>query len=439
MTGTFLVMADGPVRNLAVDFYRVSGVVLIVLGHWLAGSVTYRDGYFGRQNPLADQPWTQWLTWVFQAVPTFFLVAGYAAAVSWNHRRAIEGLSRPSWLRHRLARVLGPTTVYVALVSAVVVVLDTYGVARSTLEYAGWAVAMHLWFLAVYLLVVSLTPIAFAVQRRWGLWVPAGLALGVAVVDAASLAGHVPYLGWLNYLLCWATLYQLGIAWQKGLLARVRPLLLAACSAAALALLIWLGPYPVSMIGVPGQAVQNSDPPSLAMLAFGCGQAGLVVTLAPALNRALRADLVQRVLARANSNVMALYLWHMIPVVIVAVVAYPAGLLPQPAEGGAQWWLARLEWVVILGLVTAMELALLWWGRRFFAAPLPVLEVLGGRWAEPIMLAGAGMAAYGLAFLAAEGFAPYGHLPWLTALIFAIGVLLVCLTNVGWKPQPGPS
>jgi hypothetical protein len=422
-----------------VDFYRVSGVVLIVLGHWLAGSVTYRDGYFGRQNPLADQPWTQWLTWVFQAVPTFFLVAGYAAAVSWNHRRAIEGLSRPSWLRHRLARVLGPTTVYVALVSAVVVVLDTYGVARSTLEYAGWAVAMHLWFLAVYLLVVSLTPIAFAAQRRWGLWVPAGLALGVAVVDAASLAGHVPYLGWLNYLLCWATLYQLGIAWQKGLLARVRPLLLAACSAAALALLIWLGPYPVSMIGVPGQAVQNSDPPSLAMLAFGCGQAGLVVTLAPALNRALRADLVQRVLARANSNVMALYLWHMIPVVIVAVVAYPAGLLPQPAEGGAQWWLARLEWVVILGLVTAMELALLWWGRRFFAAPLPVLEVLGGRWAEPIMLAGAGMAAYGLAFLAAEGFAPYGHLPWLTALIFAIGVLLVCLTNVGWKPQPGPS
>jgi fucose 4-O-acetylase-like acetyltransferase len=432
-------MAEGPVRNLAVDFYRVSGVVLIVLGHWLAGSVTYRDGYFGRQNPLADQPWTQWLTWVFQAVPTFFLVAGYAAAVSWNHRRAIEGLSRPSWLRHRLARVLGPTTVYVALVSAVVVVLDTYGVARSTLEYAGWAVAMHLWFLAVYLLVVSLTPIAFAAQRRWGLWVPAGLALGVAVVDAASLAGHVPYLDWLNYLLCWATLYQLGIAWQKGLLARVRPLLLAACSAAALALLIWLGPYPVSMIGVPGQAVQNSDPPSLAMLAFGCGQAGLVVTLAPALNRALRADLVQRVLARANSNVMALYLWHMIPVVIVAVVAYPAGLLPQPAEGGAQWWLARLEWVVILGLVTAMELALLWWGRRFFAAPLPVLEVLGGRWAEPIMLAGAGMAAYGLAFLAAEGFAPYGHLPWLTALIFAIGVLLVCLTNVGWKRQPGPS
>ena len=101
-------MAEGPARNLAVDFYRVSGVVLIVLGHWLAGSVTYHDGHFGRQNPLVDLPWTQWLTWPFQAVPTFFLVAGYAGAVSWTHRRDTEGVSRQTWVRHRLARVLGP-------------------------------------------------------------------------------------------------------------------------------------------------------------------------------------------------------------------------------------------------------------------------------------------------------------------------------------------
>jgi hypothetical protein len=430
-------MADRPVRNLAVDFYRVSGVVVIVLGHWLAGAVTYHDGYFGRQNPLVDQPWTQWLTWPFQAVPTFFLAAGFAGAVSWAHRRDIEGLSRQTWLRHRLARVLGPTSVYVVLVSVVVVVLDATGVVSSTLEYAGWAVAMHLWFLAVYLVVVSLTPIAVAAQRRGGLWVFAALAVGVAAVDALSLGGHVPYLGWLNYLLCWGALYQLGIAWRNGLFAGSRPVLLAAGSAVALALLIGLGPYPVSMIGVPGQAVQNSEPPSIAMLAFGCAQAGLVMALAPALNRALRGGLVQRALARANSNVMALYLWHMIPVVIVAIVGYPAGLLPQPVEGTAQWWLARLEWVVILSVVTAVELVLLWWGRRFFAAPLPVFGTFKGRSAEPIMLAGAFLAAYGLAFVAAEGFAPDGHFPWLTASIFAVGVLLVTLCPAVYRPPVG--
>jgi surface polysaccharide O-acyltransferase-like enzyme len=398
------------------------------LGHWLAGSVTYHDGYFGRQNPLVDMPWTQWLTWPFQAVPTFFLAAGYAGAVSWSHRRGTGGFSRPTWVRHRLARVLGPTAVYAALVSLVVVVLDTTHSAGSVLEYAGWAVAMHLWFLAVYLVVVSLTPIAVAAQRRWGLWVPALLGVGVVVVDVARIGGHVPHLGLLNYLLCWGALYQLGIVWHGGLLSGRRPVLLAAVSAVTLAVLIGLRAYPVSMIGVPGQTIDNTTPPTVAMLAFGCAQAGLVMAVAPALNRALHAGPVRRLLSVANNNVMALYLWHMVPVVIVAIIGYPAGLFPQPAEGTAAWWLTRLEWVAILGVVTAVELALLWWGRRLFAAPLPTLTTpLTERWNEPITLAGAVMAAYGLALVAAKGFAPDGHFPWVTALVFTLGVVLVAV------------
>jgi surface polysaccharide O-acyltransferase-like enzyme len=417
--------ADNPERNLAVDYYRVSGVVLIVLGHWLAGSVTYHDGQFGRQNPLVDLPWTQWLTWPFQAVPAFFLVAGYAGAVSWTHRHDTDGVTRQTWVQRRLARVLGPTAVYVALVSVVVVALGACGVAGSILEYAGWAVAMHLWFLAVYLVVVSLTPIAIAAQRRWGLLVPLVLALVVAVVDVARIAGHVPYLNWVNYLLGWGTLYQLGIAWHGGSLAGRRPWLLAGVSSVALALLVWLKIYPVSMIGVPGQTIDNTTPPTVALLAFGCAQAGIAMAAAPALNRALRAMRVERALSVANNNIMALYLWHMIPVVIVAIVGYPAGLLPQPPEGSADWWLARLEWVVVLSIVTAVELVLLFWARRVFAAPLPLLGVpLTERWAEPVMLAGAAMAAYALSLIAAEGFAPDGRFPWLTAAIFAAGALL---------------
>jgi surface polysaccharide O-acyltransferase-like enzyme len=423
--------AARPARNLAVDFYRFSGVVLIVLGHWLAGSVTYRDGQFGRQNPLVDLPWTQWLTWIFQAVPVFFLVAGYASAVSWMRRRDTEGFSREAWLRHRLARVLGPTAVYMALVSVIVLILLACGVPSSVLEYAGWAVAMHLWFLAVYVVVVSVTPIAVAAQRRWGLLVPGVLAAAVVAIDAVAIAGHVPYVGWVNYLLCWGLLYQLGIAWHGGLLSGRRAVLLASGSAVTLGLLIWASLYPVSMIGVPGEQVQNTTPPTVAMMAFACTQAGLAVALAPALNRILRPSLVQRVLSTANSNVMALYLWHMIPVVIVAIVCYPAGLLPQPLEGTAAWWLIRLEWVTILSLVTAVEMMLLWWGRRLFAAPLPMLGIpFRERWGEMVMLAGVAMAASGLHFFAYAGFAPDGHYPWVAALVFAVGAALVALRPV---------
>jgi fucose 4-O-acetylase-like acetyltransferase len=421
-------MAEAPARNRAADFYRVVGVILIVLGHWLAGSVTYHDGAFGRQNPLVDQPWTQWLTWIFQAVPTFFLVAGYAAGVSWSHRRG-DDMSRPVWVRRRLARVLGPSTVYVAAVAACVVASESAGVSGSLLEYAGWAVAMHLWFLAVYVIVVSLTPIAIAAHQRWGFLAPAALALCVAAIDIVTLIGHVPHIGRLNYYFCWALLYQLGIVWQRGLLSGLRAGMLAAGSACALGLMLWLRLYPVSMIGIPGQGVQNTSPPTVAMMAFGCAQAGLVIGVAPMVNRMLRSDAIRRVLSQANTNVMALYLWHMIPVVIVALVGYPAGLLPQPAEGGIAWWLGRLEWVAVLSVVTAVELVLLWWGRRLFAAPLPALNVLTGHWAEPVIWAGAVLASYGLTDLAAQGFAPDGHFPWITATIIGVGVLLVAVCS----------
>ncbi|GAB3026463.1 acyltransferase family protein [Mycobacterium bourgelatii] len=420
--------ARAPARNLAVDYYRASGVLLIVLGHWAAGVVTYRDGYFGRQNPLVDQPWTQWLTWPLQAVPVFFLVAGYAGALSWNHRYHQDGTPRQEWLRRRLARVLGPTAVYVGLVSLVVVALQASGVAGSVLEYAGWAVAMHLWFLSVYVLVVSLTPVAVAAQRRWGLMLLVVLALSVIAVDLISHGTHISWIGWLNQVLCWGTFHQLGIAWHEGAFTARKSAVLAAVSAVALALLIGPGPYPISMIGVPGQTVDNTTPPSMALLAFGCAQAGLAMTLAPALNRALRPRLLQRVLSVANNNVMALYLWHMLPVVLVAIIGYPSGLLPQPPQGTAQWWLARLQWVVILAIVAALELALLWWLRRVAAAPLPTFGVpLTDRWTEPILVTGTLMAAYGLGYVSALGFAPNGRFPWITAVVFAAGILLVAM------------
>src|SRR5262249_55728119 len=154
-------------------------------------------------------------------------------------------------------------------------------------------------------------------QRRWGLWVAAALAVAVVVVDLTARHTDIPYFGWANYVLCWGTLYQLGIAWRGGLLAGRRPALLAAVSTAVLALLIWRGGYPISMIGVPGEPIQNTSPPTVAMLAFGCAQAGIMMAIAPALNRLLRGGAARRVLSVANNNVMALYLWHMIPVVIL--------------------------------------------------------------------------------------------------------------------------
>ena len=100
------------------------------------------------------------------------------------------------------------------LVLATIAVLSKVGIGRPPLSFGGWAVAMHLWFIPVYVVVVALTPVAVAAHRRWGLMVPAVLALAVAVVDV--VARSAPEVGPANYLLCWAAVYQVGICWRGG-------------------------------------------------------------------------------------------------------------------------------------------------------------------------------------------------------------------------------
>lgn len=425
-------------RSPAMDLYRVGALLLVVVGHWAAASLTFRDGGFWRENPLVELPWTQWLTLLFQVVPVFFVVAGYAGAVSWTRRGHAGRAARPDWLRRRLRRPLGPTALYVGVVLAVVAALSWAGAGGSDLEFAGWAVAMHLWFLGTYVLVVAATPVAMAAQRRWGPAVPVAMTVAVAGLDVLTLAAHVPYLGWLNYLLPWAVLYQVGIAWQAGSLRRPHALALAAGSAVLLGLLVTVGPYPVSMIGIPGAAVDNTGPPNLALLALGGVQAGLVLALAAPLDRLLAPARRRRILAVANDNVLPLYLWHMVPLVAVALVGYPAGLLPQPELGSADWWLFRLGWVAMLAVVAAGQMLLLWWGRRFFAAPLPIVRIERGwpRRGAAALLAGVLAVAVALTAFATVGFAPEGRFPAVLTGVFAAGVVLVALTPAGGQ-DPG--
>lgn len=119
-------------RELSVDLYRVAAVVVVVIGHWLVSAVTYRDGVFSNEYLLAVMPWTQWLTLVFQVVPVFFLVGGYASAASWSRNHAGKG-DGPQWVQHRVGAILGPTALML-----VVAAVDV--AARKTHRHEiGWA------------------------------------------------------------------------------------------------------------------------------------------------------------------------------------------------------------------------------------------------------------------------------------------------------------
>ena len=140
-----------------------------------------------------------------------------------------------------------------AVVLAVVSVLLGVGVDSSKLAFGAWAVAYHLWFLVTFVLLVLATPVAVAADRRWGLAVPAALAIAVAVIrhglHRRPRALHrLPQLcvGLGSQLSAWNRLAQRQIARIPTATAGVR-------SAVVLPALITWGPYPISMIGVPGE------------------------------------------------------------------------------------------------------------------------------------------------------------------------------------------
>jgi fucose 4-O-acetylase-like acetyltransferase len=421
-----------PGRNRYADLLRVCAMGGVVLGHWLLSAATFTRGQLSGVDALDYVRWGRWLTLLFQVMPVFFLVGGYANAVSWTARHA-RGEGWADWVRHRARRLLWPTAVYVTVAALAAATAKAAGVSGPELAQAGWVTALQLWFLPVYLLLIALTPAMLAAHRRWGLAVPAVMAVAAAGVDAAVLGPHLPLIGFANYLLVWGAMHQWGFAWQDGSLTRPwwRPWLLAAAGIAALAGLLTWGPFPVDMIGA-GERVANTVPPSVALLAFAAAQTGLLLAAEPAARRLLARPRWWRPVTRLNTTTMTVYLWHMVPVIIVAVACYPTGVLPQPAVGSATWWALRPAWFALLAAVLVPLVAAVMWAER----PLRRLPAGVGParpWSPAVLGAGLLAAMAGLARLAIFGFAPAGNLPLLALALCASGLLLILLSG---RPPP---
>ncbi|MER5525618.1 acyltransferase [Streptomyces sp. NPDC002677] len=418
-------------RDRYVDFLRAWAIVLVVLGHWLITALVREPGgQITAPELLATVPWTQWLTLAFQIMPLFFLAGGHAVGGSWPRAHAAGGTAA-GWLGRRALRLLLPTGLYSGLVLLAVGVCSVAGVDADTLSLVGWAMAMQFWFLPVYLLLSALTPLMYAAHRRWGLLVPPVMGAVALTADVLVVAAHAPYVGLLDYVLVWGVAYQLGFCWRDGLLTRRRlvPVMMAAGGAVAFAALVALGPFPVSLILVTGQEPSNTNPPSAAMLAWVVTQVGLCLLAAPAVRRLLDRERVWRVVGPVGATSMTLYLWHMLPVLVVAAVFYLTGLAPEPVLGSAAWWGLRIPWLLVLGLVLAGVVSAL----RPLERGLAVLYErtapdVGVQRAWPLWL-GLAMDVAALGRFAVRGFAPDGRLPVLPTTGLALGTALVMLTR----------
>ncbi|WP_420632668.1 acyltransferase family protein [Candidatus Palauibacter sp.] len=404
-------------RNRYVDFLRALSIGAVVIGHWIVAAPYAGGGEITLSNVLEYQPWTRWLTWVFQVMPIFFLVGGYSNGVSWQSA-SDKGKSYAEWLEARLRRLLGPVLALLAVWVLLGAGMGLGGVDAALVGGLSQMALIPIWFLAVYILVVLVVPLTYAAWRRYGLlsfWV---LVAAAILDDVLFLAAGLTVVGWANYAFIWVAVHQLGYAWRDGYTAGLRRgAAWAALGGVALVALVTLGPYPVSMVSVPGETMSNSLPPKLPMLALALVHTGLLLSIEGPMRRWLDRAVPWTATVLVNGMIMTVFLWHLTAATLIVGVAFvlgDVGLGVAPGSGG--WWAVRPLWLAVYALaLVPCALVFGCFERSGGGGRVPP----GWRLAIGATLACAGLALVALEGVAAPGSGPLGLRLWVLALPFA--------------------
>ncbi len=413
-------------RNRYVDLLRALSILAVISGHWIVVAPFLSDGKLSLGSMLEHQPWTQWLTWVFQVMPVFFFVGGYANGVSWKAAQR-DGRSYGEWLNTRLQRLIGPVLPLLVLWAVVGVVGHQMGVESDMIRAGSQMALIPIWFLAVYVMVVVLVPATYAAWQRFGLASFWALAIAAIVDDVLFFAADITAVGWLNYGFIWLAVHQLGYAWRDGQLAGPRKAIPWALGGLALLIgLVTIGPHPLSMVTVRAGELSNTLPPKLPMLALGLWQCGLVLTVERPMRRWLERAIPWTGTVLINGMIMTVYLWHLTASTLVIGLALLLGNVGLTiAPGSGVWWAVRPAWLAIY-LLTLTPLALMF--GRFERGRAGVPSTAAWR-----LVVGAALVCAGLALLALGGIGGSGWLGlrlWVLLLPF-VGAVLAGVLPVG--------
>ncbi len=109
-----LAAATPATRERYVDFLRAVSILVVVVGHWTIALIFWNDGVIRSTSAIGKAPGLWLATWLFQVMPVFFFVGGYANFVAYQSSRR-RGDRPLSFVRGRLRRLLVPSGVLLAV------------------------------------------------------------------------------------------------------------------------------------------------------------------------------------------------------------------------------------------------------------------------------------------------------------------------------------
>ncbi|HEX7404400.1 MAG TPA: acyltransferase family protein [Candidatus Nanopelagicaceae bacterium] len=345
------VAAQTPVdRDRVVDAARAFSLIVVVAGHALMAVVAWKNGVPKIGNLLAAYPWTQAGTWVLQIMPLFYFAGGAANAISWD-KHVARGGKYPNWIWSRTQRLLRPLWIYLIFAGFGAAFISVLAPPRVAVPLM-FLTTQLLWFLGSYILVTALTPLFHSASTSRGVLITVGLLLITSLVDVLRLlAGWPSAIGLVNFVLVWSLSAYLGSLRAHGILARCSKTFLFSVIVFNLttnALLIRFGPWPLSLVGMPGEPITNMAPPSLVLAIHSVTLVALLTFFNESLTRTLNRPTIWRRTTAVNLVAMTLYLWHL--PVLTGLLAISHGLgLDRPTRFGSNGYPVPEGWGYALG------------------------------------------------------------------------------------------
>lgn len=351
-----------PDRDRVIDLLRAWSILVVVGGHAVMAVVVWRDAVPRLGNTLASYEWLQPATWLLQVLPIFFMVGATANGYSWESAQR-RTLPYATWLWHRTQRLLRPVIPYVAIMAITGFLIGWWGDPRTAAPLLTLTTQL-LWFLGAYLWVTAATPWFLRLRSRGAAVALLVLLTIVAGIDFLRLALDAPAaLGLINFLAVWMIAGLLGVHLGEGL-PRIGAVAVVAGGLSVNAALVAFGPYPISLVGMPGAAVSNMDPPTLVLVVHTCVLFGVISLLRPALARVVRIPVVWRGTVAVNMLMMTIYLWHLPVLTALTFAEHTLGwerptswsdtIGPAPASGFWPWTIVHLA-VFVLGLLVTLR------------------------------------------------------------------------------------
>jgi hypothetical protein len=259
--------------------------------------------------------------------------------------------------------------------------------------------------------VTALTPVLATLHRAIGVYQALGWFAVVITADVTRLQFDGPdAVGLINFVAVWAIAASCGIWYLEYSPSRLSLMLLVIGGFAINAALVFYGPYPVSLVGMPNESFSNMAPPSLVMAIQTVVMWAGVELLKPTLKKLSNNARVWRSAISINLSAMTIYLWHLPTLIVWTVIAHQMNWTPEHhiVDGvlmpTTQYWSQAIPlwcatWISVYALVQVL------WFTEHISWPFFKLKTQVDKqvWRNPVSVAGVIATGVGMLLISGSG------------------------------------